>query len=900
MKSLLARVLAVCLAGCVCGAGFDDEPDELNWDTLGGTLTGFAHFKDYCAGHPDFRARLLKEAPLEPLPAVPESVSLAPAAFAQGALHQWGLADVAGVPCITSYGGHHGLRARAFVDVPADGAYRVWVRYYHEQGSIASFAVEVGDGRLADSADPSLDCVQNVFTHRFDWAEFARKGVPLPNRKDEPTGFIWEASAPVRLARGRHSVTLAGLTHEGPYNSRRVAQVVLSRVPLAAPDAKTPRAPEDRSLWERRPQIHAQNGRLLPLWREWRTQFFADLLAGKVKGIEAGRMAGQVIFDETTNLLGTPRQIQEERAARRTFWQTRDRSHFLCKVEAETFTDAQEGWYREGHSGASGGKILCTGYWGGTCDAYADVTVPSNGVYSVWLRYMEVSGYLAKYHFRVEDGKGNLLGERLLAADDAYNRAHGGFSWVKLDVQVPEKTCRIRLVKKESGLTYRRVDAALVTDDPQYVPSGEGVVVAPFDATKKLTVWRAADPWLGYTHLRAPEAGEDLSPYKVALPEGEAETLLLFVRNNTDQTQKLTPAVVDDPDGLVSWRLPAYMPCGGFGWQPMPLLARRELWVPPYETVGVWVTVANRSGRVKDGITSRPRLRLGADEQAFEIVRTQPLPPSVPVPLVFGWSTPYRQVSCWELYRDLGVNVVCDGLVPKAEAEKYGIRLTVHLNDGNVEPDHVKDLVKRFERNGYTYRDWAWSFMDEPGNGAADQWVALAQKMRAQDPKVRIWVNPGECPGSSPEACLKMLPYVDIYCPYANHYNVGKNNAQYKDLLERKGAKFDTLLGYTTPCFGEKAPSAPLEHLGMSDFGLGCKMDGWAFFALQYGFTYSNSVWDEANCYLADQCVNIYPGAAFRTISTRNAEAIREAVRRYRHGFTARQNSEIKIGEKGR
>lgn len=77
-------------------------------------------------------------------------------------------------------------------------------------------------------------------------------------------------------------------------------------------------------------------------------------------------------------------------------------------------------------------------------------------------------------------------------------------------------------------------------------------------------------------------------------------------------------------------------------------------------------------------------------------------------------------------------------------------------------------------------------------------------------------------------------------------------------------------------------PSAPLDHLGMRDFAIGCNLDGWAFFALMHGFTYSNSLWDEVNNYMGDQCVNIYPGAAYQAISTRNAEAIREAVRRFR------------------
>ena len=68
----------------------------------------------------------------------------------------------------------------------------------------------------------------------------------------------------------------------------------------------------------------------------------------------------------------------------------------------------------------------------------------------------------------------------------------------------------------------------------------------------------------------------------------------------------------------------------------------------------------------------------------------------------------------------------------------------------------------------------------------------------------------------------------------------------------------------------------------LADFALKNDRDGWAFFAFAYGFTYCNSLWDEVNNFVNDQCVYIYPGAANRTILTRNAEAIREAAQRWR------------------
>jgi len=734
--------------------------------------------------------------------------------------------------------------------------------------------------------------VQDAWSHRFDFAEFARRQNPLPDYRGEPTGFRWEASPMVRLSKGRRTLALGGLVHEGQYAPRLVSAVVLTREPLAVPERPAgegsvlvaSRPPSDdakaaRDVWERRPVSVGKGARALrPLWREWRKAFFADLVAGKVEGVEAGRFAGMAAYDEETNLVGTPAQIAGERAAMREFLAKVDRSHFKLKLEAEDFRPAVEGWWVEASSGASAGRQLCTGWWGGAAEAVGEGEVPTNGTYAVWVRYMEISGYLAKYSVAVEDADGKAVAERVLAADETYNREHGGFGWVKLVARLSGRF-RVRLKKSEAGLTYRRVDAVLVTDDPAYVPEGEGLAIPPLDATRALTVWRPRDPWLGFSRVSYPLPGQDLSPYRFELREGEVESVLLLVRNNTEGVVDATPEVRGDWFGLVSWRVPGFVQSGWAGWQPMPLFRREDLLVQPGETQGVWLTVDGRRRFRSDEVD----VRIGGETFTLDVVKRPALPAGTPVPYVFGWAAPSPAVSSWEFFRDIGVNVVSDGLVPKSEAEKYGIRLTVRLNDGDVSEGHVKYLAGRFARQGYGKADWAWSFMDEPGNATADAWTNLAAQVRRLDPEVRIWANPGEFENAGPEACMKITPYVSVYCPYCNHFQTdGGHNPAYNGQLRRGGPKFDLLLGYTTPCFGEKAPSAPLDHLGMCDFAIGCGLDGWAFFALQHGFTYSNSLWDEVNGYMGDQCVNVYPGAAYATISTRNAEAVREAVRRFR------------------
>lgn len=888
------RVLVLVFATAIAAAafGFEDEPDEINWDTLGGTVAGFTHFRDYCTRHPEFAKRLLAERRVDSLDSKLETVWITPDAFTNAVVNQWGFGEVSGEKCLTAPSGHCAGMVRIGVDIPADGSYRIWARYWHDQGSAASFGLSLEAGSYADEPDASLSVVQDVFSYRFDFVEFARRQDPLPDRRNDPSGFVWESTPTVRLEKGRRTLALSGLIHEGQYAPRRVTAIVLTREPLAVPERPAGEGAvlvgrrevgdslkDIADIWERRPLIAKGNESLRPLWREWRTAFLADLVAGRVPGVEAGRMAKTVYFDEASNLLGTPRQVSDEKATMAKLLAGLDRTHFKVKLEGESFTPGNEGWWTEGNASASGGKMLVTGWWGGECDAFAETEVPSNGVYSVWLRYMEVAGYLARYRMTVETAAGETVATRELAADEAYNRAHGGFSWVKVEAKLPAGKVRVRVVKTEAGLTYRRVDAAIVTDDPAYVPDGEGLVVPPLDPVNPLTVWRAADPWLGFSRLSAPLPGEGLAPAKVALREGEAETMLLLVRNNTDRPLDATPRMKDDRDGIIRWRVPAFVLSGNFGWQPMPLLERESLTVPPGETAGIWLTVEGRGG-----FTARTlEVRVGEAVQTIEVEKLAPYGPEVPVPLVFGWTAPYRTVSCWELFRELGINVISDVLVPKAEADRYGIRLTVRLNDGDVSPAHVKYLADRFAKMGYAKKDWAWSFMDEPGNSMADAWTNLATQVKALDPDVRIWVNPGEAENAGAAACLKMLPFADVYCPYVNHFSADiVKSAEYTDRLNRKGSNFELLLGYTTPCFAEKAPSAPLDLLGMKDFAIGRGLDGWAFFALAHGFTYSNSLWDEVNGYMGDQCVNIYPGAACRTLSTRNAEAIRESVRRFR------------------
>lgn len=82
MKANVALGLALLVSAT--SFAFDDEPDELNWDTFGGTVTGFTHFREYCKATPDFCKQLLAENPVGNAETIREAVQRWRAAKAAG------------------------------------------------------------------------------------------------------------------------------------------------------------------------------------------------------------------------------------------------------------------------------------------------------------------------------------------------------------------------------------------------------------------------------------------------------------------------------------------------------------------------------------------------------------------------------------------------------------------------------------------------------------------------------------------------------------------------------------------------------------------------------------------------------------------------------------------------
>ncbi|MDO5554501.1 MAG: hypothetical protein Q4G68_12145 [Planctomycetia bacterium] len=892
LAGLLTFVLLLVFGVSFSVLALDDEPDELNWDRLGGTQTGFRHFCDYVQTHSDYRQELLSEESVREdgrsmaLPDEVATIWVSPEAFAGYKGSQWGQEICQERSVLTYPPGHGGGHTRAKVTIPQSGFYRLWAEYYHEQGTVASFIVRLEDPVLASVDNMFQTVVQDVFLHKYDFAEYGRRSNPLPNRREEATGFLWEGSPLVWLDAGERTITLTGTIHDGPFGSRRVASIVLTQEPLAlpvAPEGSGPvrighakasnEAAAVAAIWERRPVMNCTNKKLVALWSQWRTTFLNELADSKIEGLQGQRMAALVAFDPDTNLIGTPRQIRDEKKRMSEFFKTFSDISYIDKLEGEDFSTGQ-GWWVDGHSDASGGNMLVTGYGDGLAESECTLELPRDGAYRFWSRYMELPGYLSEFRLIIT-GANNRTEEIVFCNNEEENRTSPGFRWKCITVNLPAGTCRLKLHKLSGpGATYRRFDCLIVTDSPTWQPERQGEIVAPYDESGELQVWRASDPWSGFSRLSVPRADEGLQDMKVELPLGGTESFLILLRNGSKEAKTICPEIDGDVAGLLTWRVPAFVLSPQFGWQPMPLLERSSLTVPAGETAAIWLTLDGTKKSQKEEII----FRVAGREQKFLISRKGNLN-RAPVPLVGGWSAPYETVSCWETFSRLGLNVINDVIVPISEAKKYKIKLFLRLNDGDVSREHIAAVAQYFREYGIPAKSWAWSFMDEPGSGASDDWVKLAQKFQSVNRSIRIWCNPGEIEGAPAESNLKMLPYVDCYCPYANHYwTKGQGNETYFRELSGQGRDYALRLTYTTPCGTEKSPGAPRDMFGPVGPSIEYNLDGWMFYALLGRYEYCNSVWDEVNQFHGDQSVNLYPGAAGRTLSTRNAEAIREAV----------------------
>jgi len=383
------------------------------------------------------------------------------------------------------------------------------------------------------------------------------------------------------------------------------------------------------------------------------------------------------------------------------------------------------------------------------------------------------------------------------------------------------------------------------------------------------------DQWTGFAMTDQPKNMSqvtDSSPVKITMQPGAVASRVLHLTNSSDKPITLTPTITAG-ENLLSWRLVAYQFQPAYGWQPMPLLKRHQITIPAHLTASIWLTFDARD--LLPGLQTAT-LNLETQQVTFQINVAGIDIRNAKAPLVGGWCAPWPTPEGWRTFADIGLNIVHGKVLSKADMEKYHIALFDVMLGIPKSADQVRGIVNTMKSMGLDYNDWAWEISDEPNQRTYKTWIDAAKIIRQADPKIRIWCNPGDIKSSTPEAVTAMSPWIDIFCPYVNHFV--SNDAEYQKLLMRIG---NPKLLYTTPCSKEKAPNAPLDYFNLADASLKYNRDGWDAFSLRAYYPYAATAWDEMNTPYSAQAVSIYPGARNQVIGSRNLEAVRQAIQKW-------------------
>ena len=448
------------------------------------------------------------------------------------------------------------------------------------------------------------------------------------------------------------------------------------------------------------------------------------------------------------------------------------------------------------------------------------------------------------------------------------------------------------------GRVYRRIFCrAILTARDDYRPDlvhespiGDKVGDGP------VGFWLSSDPWAGvgrfspaaigrysytagtnycrvYDWTPLPEGEVNAPRHAVKAVRGERVMEILVIRNNTGETRWIEPAVTGDIP--LHARLVAWGPTPDGSHTPRFLLNRRRIALPPYQNTVLWIDIdcaGAKAGR------HTATLSFGEQSHTWD-VDVEGSIEGVPAPLAYPWSSPFRRRSCWELYRDLGFNVIsaynADRFVgmSKKTADEFGFRLFV-----TSPPEDINDFAKvvgDWLRRGFDYKDFCFSISDEPGFGSREKWVARAKELKAVDPKARLWCNTGFFPNEAQwDACQEFMSYWDVFCPFQHAFVEG-----YRPPVDKAHLAFYREIG--NPKIGYITPSTTIYWIlngghEILNFARECQetgRDGWSSVRYQ-----TETSWELVHPLLQP----IFSGAWGRTLSTRYAETAREANQRWR------------------
>ena len=913
LRILVFAVFTAPLCGWTAeGSDWDDEPNELSWEHFSTCLDCFRDFAAWAGRNSEpwtealaaaQRAGLVGEPPKE-LAGVwleAEAFPLRGATWAKVEREKMSGRPVSDGGLLRGRYGHNASFVRTGVVVRRAGWYRVWTRYWHLKGHHASFRVRILPAQMKDySFRWQATCQGDWLNYRFDFAEHGRKQ-PVLSRKARPTGFVWESAPMVKLPAGEVCVEIAGCIHGGPYTYRHVDCLVLSEDPLWQPnlardgggDSRGPCAETKQNwgLWKLRSgaaPLASVPSAVQEVWRSWRADLLGRLADGDTPSLHLKRLARGVYFDKEWNLIGTPAQVQKE--IERLRGTGRQKTSWYQIVEAEAMDEKVAGWTVESHSVSGGGKRVKAHYCDGLAELAGTVIVPQAGQFRLWVHHSRIKGYANLFEVRLHtEGQPAFkarFGEEPVDA--------GGYRmvWTSADVQLTAGEHRLVLWKNrgKGPYAYRHVDRIVLTDDLAWQPVRlrepplarveieAWVSGRPRASSSRLVVWQPADVWRGFDmDSTRPGAEDTVAPESVVvrLSKGEVGSALLHLANPSTEAAVVAPRVTGPAAGACSSRVVAYVLSKPFGWQPMPLLRRREVTVQPGRMTSLWLTADARElppGQHEAVLTiGQQEVKLVLDVERTDLTRA-------PVPLVGGWCWPYAFRDAWRAFADVGLNLVHGAVVPKHEMQSLGLRLcNVVLGIPKADAD-VHRVVAGMKAMGLDYADWSWELFDEPSDKTAGKWADGAKAIRRADPRVQIWCNPCDAHVCRTPAVETMAPFMDVACPYINHFR-GWPDGEHARAARSAGR---IKLFYTTPCGREKAPHAPFDMLHLGRESLRLQRDGWDFFCLKNYYGYANTPWDDVHAYHTHQAVSIYPGAWSRAVSTRNLEALREAVRCWR------------------
>ena len=899
----------------------DDEPDSLCWDRFADEPAFVAHFLDWAATNPPPKEAQTAGGGAQAASGV-RGQSPRPFVWvktAEVAIDSdpsiWCNTNVvkgAGVVALKGPPFHYwpGATASFDVEVPEAGDYRLWCRYWRPGPTLSgTFNVKV---LPAPSANPAEDGIETVLV-KFQQT-FARTN-PHPYRPNDPTpqimaapyppdGWAWEGThRTAHLEPGRYRVTF----WSGTYPDQRgavISDVVLTADPMLDLATVEPRETSGTGtfppsaaicnpLFAIRPgaDLDTAPPERLAWWRTWRDALFDKLCDAEYSDYVWGYLATLNYFDEDSNLIGRVREVRSQKSA--------DAPTGIVAVTGGDFARTN-GWDESSHQFKDYGQARNIFRRSGATNltTFAEIEVPHAGRYRLMVCYCGWNGACVA---AVEAG-----GERRF---DLLVGLKEGRNWaVSEPAELPAGKARVTLTTchnpKHGGqpppASAVAVTRVLLVERPDFLPAleihypdgrrvGDGDLAFwcqdPFNAFTRYSppaefptnlfgsYYMATDytPTDGWSPLPAEEIGR--TEHAVEAVSGEVKSQLVLIRNNTDAPIVIAPKVVG---GLpASVRLVAYTVTSGGMWSPQILLRREEVACPPRQNTALWVSIDCRGAAEGD----YPVTLRFADKAVTWHVAVRGTFDGVPEPYLYPYARPYSRKSCWELYRDYGLNTVSYVPIPRKAMEEYGVRLLIGIpREGKMTEESVRRVIARAAALGQRPGDYTWYLIDEPGPGAVTNWIAMARTIKAVDPDQYLWCNLGDGvvgPGLY-DLYFPMMDYWDVSCPFLTQFRHDEKNRPYYEKLKKTGK---VRLTYHTLDIGanEKRLQAPQDLINLAAFATREGLDGFANFSLMNGPPYDDLYMDNQ-----DLAVSIYPGSRGRTLATRNLEAFREGGQRLR------------------